>query len=410
MAFDLEGAIRANAPAPAKPWSGFPRHNFVGGHIDGDSVPAAALGKAIVDALAREGHTLATYGMTSGPQGYLPFREAICDMLQRRTGMPATPDQILVTSGSLQALDLVFDLFLEPGDVVLLEKACYGGVLNRLKKRGVEYVGVELDDDGMRMDALEAAIEAVKASGRRPRMIYTIPTIQNPTASIMPESRRREMLAIAARHDLPIFEDDCYSDLVFAGDRPKAIRALAEGDEQARVIYCATFSKTIGPALRAGYIAADWSVIARLLGLKGDGGTGALEQMALAGFIRDHFDGLVTQLNQTLKAKADALADALDEHFGAAAEYTPPPGGIYLWVTLPEAVDTSRLFAAASAEGLALNPGVEWATDDAYGRRRIRLCFGHPSPDQIREGVAMLADICHKEFGVPVRSGNVTRN
>lgn len=410
MAFHLEGAVRANAPAPAKAWTGFPRHNFVGGHIDGDSVPAKALAKAIADALDREGHTLATYGMQSGPQGYLPFREAICDLLAARTGMPATPDQILVTSGSLQGLDLVFDLFLEPGDVVLLEKACYGGVLKRLKAIGVDYVGVELDDDGMRMDALEDAIQALKASGRRPRMIYTIPTIQNPTSSIMPESRRLEMLAIADRHGLPIFEDDCYADLVFSGERPKAIRALAEGAASAGVIYCATFSKTIGPALRAGYIAADWPVIARLLGLKGDGGTGALEQMALAGYISDHFDGLVDSLNATLKAKADALTEALGEHFGAAAEYTAPPGGIYLWITLPEAVDTSRLFEAASAEGLALNPGVEWATDDAYGRRRLRLCFGHPSIGEIREGVAKLADICHKEFGVPVRSGNVARD
>ena len=198
MTFNVENAIRANPPTPAKPWNGFPKYNFVGGHNDGPSVPAAALSAAIAETLAAEGETLATYGLQSGPQGYKPFRQAIADMLARRTQMPATADQVLVTSGSLQALDLVFDLFLEPGDVVLIEKACYGGTMTRLKARGVEYIGVELDGEGMRMDALEGAIQAAKAAGKRPRMIYTIPTVQNPTGAVMSEARRREMLAIAA--------------------------------------------------------------------------------------------------------------------------------------------------------------------------------------------------------------------
>lgn len=406
MAFDVESALRANPPAPAQPWKGFPAFNFVGGHNDAASVPAGELAAAVTAALTAEGGTLATYGLESGPQGYLPFREAIARMLKARTAMPATADQVLVTSGSLQALDLVFSLFLEPGDVVLLEKACYGGTLSRLTARGVDYVGVDLDDDGMRTDALETAIGQIKADGRRPKMIYTIPTVQNPTASVMSEGRRREMLAVAARHDLPIFEDDCYADLVFVGGRPPAIRSL---DADGRVVYCGSFSKSIAPAIRVGYIVADWPVLSRLLALKGDGGTGAIEQMALAGYIDDRFDAHVDALRQTLKVKADALTDALAEHFGAAAEFARPEGGIFLWVTLPEAVDTSRLFQAAGAEGVALNPGAEWSTDDAYGRRRLRLCFANPSVETIREGVAKLADICHREFGVPVRSGNVAR-
>lgn len=406
MAFEIEGAARATPPAPAAPWQGFPEFNFVGGHNDADSVPAAELAAAVTAALTAEGGTLATYGLESGPQGYRPFREAIAAMLAERTAMPATADQVLVTSGSLQAMDLVNRLFLDPGDVVFLEKACYGGALTRLTALGVEYVGIELDGEGMRMDALEAAIEEVKASGRRPKMIYTIPTVQNPSAAVMSEGRRREMLAIAAKHDLPIFEDDCYADLVFAGGRPPAIRSL---DTDGRVIYCGSFSKSIAPALRVGYIVADWPIIARLLPLKTDGGTGAIEQMALAAYVRDRFDAHVSQLRQTLKAKADALTEALAEHFGEAAEFETPEGGIFLWVTLPEGVDTSKLFQAAGAEGVAINPGAEWSTDDAYGKRRLRLCFANPDIQTIRTGVAKLADICHREFGVPTRSGNVAR-
>lgn len=406
MTFDIAAALRQSPPAPALPWKGFPAYNFVGGHNDAASVPAAALAAAAEAALLKEGATLATYGLESGPQGYTPFRAAIAAMLKRRTGIDASLDQILATSGSLQALDLVFGLFLDAGDVVFLEAACYGGTLTRLKARGVEIVGIELDEDGMRADALDAAIQATKAAGKRAKMIYTIPTVQNPTASVMSEARRRAILDVAARHGLSIFEDDCYADLVFAGGRPKAFRAL---DTSGRVVYCGSFSKSLAPALRVGFIVADWAVISRLLPLKGDGGTGAIEQMALAGYIADQFDAHVDALRGTLKAKADALVEALGEHFGAAAEFDVPAGGIFLWVTLPKEVDTTRLFQAAGAEGVAINPGREWSTDPGYGGRRIRLCFANPSVETIREGVAKLADICHREFGVPLRSGNIAR-
>ncbi len=407
MAFQIDGALRAAPPAPTGRWQGFAPYNFVGGHNDAASVPAAELAASVTAALTREGGTLATYGLESGPQGYRPFREAIAAMLKARTGMDGSADDILVTSGSLQALDLVFDLFLDKGDVVLLEGACYGGTLTRLAKRGVEYVGVALDGEGMRMDALEAAIAEVKAAGKRPKMIYTIPTVQNPTTAVMSEGRRREMLAIAAKHDLPIFEDDCYADLIFAGGRPPAIRSL---DTDGRVIYCGSFSKSIAPAIRVGYIAADWPILSRLLPLKGDGGTGAIEQMALAGYIADKFDAHVQALCATLKTKADALVEALAENFGEAAEFVAPAGGIFLWVTLPEAVDTTKLTQAAAAEGVQINPGVDWSTDPAYGGRRLRICFANPSVETIRAGVAKLADICHREFGVPLRSGNVARS
>ncbi|MGZ0186763.1 MAG: aminotransferase-like domain-containing protein [Alphaproteobacteria bacterium] len=406
MPFDVVSAARNNLPAPAKPWKAFPEFNFVGGHNDGDSVPSKALADAITAALTREGSTLATYGLESGPQGYRPFRDAIAAMLRERTTMPATADQVLVTSGSLQALDLVFDLFLDAGDVVFIEEACYGGTMTRLAARNIEYVGIALDGEGMRADALAKAITATKAAGKKPKMIYTIPTVQNPTGAVMGEARRRKILAIAAEHDLPIFEDDCYADLIFAGGRPPALRAL---DTDGRVIYCGSFSKSIAPAIRVGYIVADWPIISRLLPLKTDAGSGAIEQMALAGYIGDHFASHVDALRQTLKGKADALANALAEHFGEAAEFDKPVSGIFLWVTLPETVDTTRLFQVAGAEGVAINPGVEWSTDDAYGRRRIRICFANPSIETIHAGVAKLADICHREFGVPMQSGNIQR-
>jgi 2-aminoadipate transaminase len=327
-------------------------------------------------------------------------------MLNRRAGMREDANSILVTSGSLQALSLIFDLFLDPGDVVLLEKACYGGTLSRLRTRSVEYVGVELDQEGMRADSLDQAIRQVKAKGKRPKMIYTIPTVQNPTGRVMSEARRHQIIAVAKEHDLPIFEDDCYADLIFAGGRPPAIRAL---DDDGRVVYCGSFSKSIGPAIRVGFIAADWPILSRLLALKTDGGTGAIEQMALSEYLGEKFDAHVDSLNKTLKTKAEAMADAIDEHFGASAEFERPKSGIFLWLKLPDAVDTSRLYQVASSEGVAINPGADWSTEETYGKKRLRLCFANPSVENIRQGISKLADICHREFGIPHHSSNTQR-
>lgn len=406
MSFDYTPFFRSDLAAPAGRWGGFPAYNFVGGHNDAESVPVDDLMASAAAVLAREGHTLATYGLSSGPQGYRPLREGVAAQLKARAGLACTADDILITSGSLQALDLINAALVEPGDTVILEEACYSGAMSRLKKCGASYIGAPLDGDGIRIDALTAILEDLKAKGVRPKFIYTIPTVQNPTGSVMPKARREELLKVAAAYGVPIVEDDCYADLIWDGDRPPAIRALPGGD---RVIYCGSFSKSIAPALRVGYIVADWPVLSRLLPLKTDGGTGALEQMVLSEYLANGFDGHVTALTRTLQGKCAAMMEAVNQHFGSAAEFTAPKGGIFLWVTLPDAVDTGSLFKAAGAEGVAINPGSEWSADAASGRHRLRLCFAHPSVDSIREGVARLAEICHREFGVPVRSANVQR-
>ena len=406
MSFDYAPFLRADLPAPAGRWGGFPAFNFVGGHNDAENVPVAELAAAAAAVLAREGHTLATYGLDSGPQGYRPLREGVARQLNGSAGLACSADDVLVTSGSLQALDLVNAAFVAPGDTVILEEACYSGAMTRLKKCGARYIGAPLDGDGIRIDALAGILDRLKAEGVRPKFVYTIPTVQNPTGSVMPVERRVALLRLAAAHGIPIVEDDCYADLIWDGERPPALKALEGGD---RVVYCGSFSKSIAPALRVGYIVAEWPVLSRLLALKTDGGTGALEQMVLAEYLAGGFDAHVATLVGTLQAKCAAMMEAVDREFGAAAEFTAPKGGIFLWVTLPEAVDTGRLFKAAQAEGVAINPGSEWSADAAAGARRLRLCFAHPSIEAIREGVARLAAICHREFGVPVRSGNVGR-
>jgi len=403
---DFAPLLATGLPPPAVKWNGFPKFNFVGGHNDGDHVPVEALAAAATAVLTREGKTLATYGLHSGPQGYWPLREFLVAKLGRDAGITCTADNILVTSGSLQALDLVNGILLNRGDTVLIEKESYQGALNRLTRLGVNAVGIPLDQDGMRMDALAAALADLKRKNIRPKYIYTIPTVQNPTGTILPEARRHELLRLAQEYGVPIFEDDCYADLIWDGRRPPALHAMSDRRD---VIHVGSFSKSVAPALRVGYIVAEWDLIARMLAIKTDAGSGALEQMVLAEFCNSHFATHVPALTRGLRKKLDTLMEALAEQFGTAAEFEDPRGGIFLWVKLPDNVDTLKLYQAALAAGVALNPGPEWSTDKAYGKPRLRLCFANPSHDAIRAGVAALAEVCRREFGVPERIANVER-
>ncbi len=405
--FDYANRLRPDLPPAAVKYAGFPKYNFVGGHNDCDSVPVAELTKAAAAVITREGHTLGTYGLTSGPQGYLPLREFLVKKLKADAGITCTPDDLLITSGSLQGLDLVNAAMIAPGDTAIIEMSNYGGAITRLKRCKANIIGLPVDDDGMSTSALSNALDDCKKKGIKPKYIYTIPTIHNPTATIMGEARRREVLALSKQHDVPIFEDECYSDLTWDGVRPPALRALCGNTNQ--VIHVGSFSKSIAPALRLGYLVASWPLMGNLLGLKTDAGTGALEQMILAEYAAKNFDGHVKGLRKVLKRKYDVLTEAVAAEFGTAAEFEPARGGIFLWVKLPDSVDTFKLFQAAGKEGVAINPGVEWATDSTYGKSRLRLCFANPSEQALRDGVAKLADICHREFGVPVRSRNVQR-
>jgi 2-aminoadipate transaminase len=403
-AFDFAQLLAPGLPPPAAKWTGFAKYNFIGGHNDSDLLPVDALVAAANAVLKREGATLATYGLNSGPQGYRPLREFLAAKLKRTAGIACTVDEILIVSGSLQALDLVNGILLSRGDTVIIEQDTYQGALTRLARLGVRAVGIPLDRDGMRMDALAAALADLKRAGVQPKYIYTVPTVQNPTGTIMSEARRIELLRLAGEYGVPIFEDDCYSDLIWDGVRPPALYAMSQ---TGGVIHIGSFSKSIAPALRVGYIVAPWAVLSRMLPLKTDAGSGALEQMVLGEFCPAHFDAHQPALRRGLRKKLDTLMDALNEQFGTAAEFDDPKGGIFLWVKLPDVVDTQRLYGAALAAGVAINPGTEWSTDAAHGKSRMRLCFANPSPEAIRAGVAALAEVCRREFGVPDRIANV---
>ena len=233
--FEIAALVRPDLPAPAVPYAGFPRYNFIGGHNDAASTPVEGLRAAADAVFKREGATLATYGLESGPLGYRPLRDFLVKKLAAQSGISCSADEILITSGSLQGLDLVNELLVAPGDTVLIEQDCYGGTITRLNRLKANIVGMSLDDDGIRMDALATQLEELKTKGIRPKYIYTIPTVQNPTASVMPLARREELLRLAMAYGVPIFEDECYAeDLTdaleqLAGKKPGSVQAETFG-------------------------------------------------------------------------------------------------------------------------------------------------------------------------------------
>ena len=405
--FDFTPLLPSGLPPAAAKYTGVPPYNFTGGHNDPDSFPLDGLVSAASSVLRREGRSLATYGFaTSGPQGHRPLREFLVNKLKADAGIACSADEILVTSGSLQALDLVNSVLLARGDTVVIEEDCYQGTINRYARLGVTPVGVPLDRDGMRMDALSNTLDELKRKGTKPKFIYTIPTVQNPTGTILPLDRREQMLRLSEQHGVPIFEDDCYCDLIWDGRRPPALYAMSR---TGGVVHIGSFSKSIGPALRVGYIVAPWQLMSRILPLKTDAGSGAIEQMVLAEYCAPHFTAHVPALRKALRKKLETLMESLNEHFGTAAEFDDPKGGIFLWVKLPDNVDTLKLYQPALAAGVAINPGPEWSVNKPRSKSRMRLCFAGPTHEEIRKGIAVLADVCHREFGVPIRGANVER-
>jgi 2-aminoadipate transaminase len=403
--FDFTPLLRKGLPAPLPRFQGFAKYNFIGGHNDPEQVPAAELADCAAAALKREGANLAWYNLGQGPQGHPGLRDFVVDKVTRFRGIKASRDDVLITSGSGQGIDLISYVLVEPGDTIIMEQFSYGGAITRFKRLGADIVGTELDDQGIKIDALERLLDELKAKGIRPKLLYTIPTIQNPTGSIMPLERRRALLALCKARGLPIFEDECYTDLTWAKDAPPALYGLdPEG-----VIHIGSFSKTLAPALRIGYVVSGWPMLSRLITAKTDGGTGAVEQMMVAEYFSRNFERHVRRLAGVFESKLATMVEAVEREFGTSAEMWKPHGGIYLWIKLPDQVDVTKLIQPAAKAGVVFNAGPEWAADSAKAKSYLRLCFASPTHQQIRDGVAAFAQVCYEETGIPVRSANIRR-
>ena len=390
LSFEIGNLYRQSLPPPEEPWSGIPEFSFVGGNNDEANVPVAGLTEAAARVLQREGRRLAIYNLGGSPLGHEDLRNFVSDKLGIRAATTVEPDQVLITSGSLQALDLVNDLLLSPGDNVIVEEATYGGMLSRLHRLGVVVHGVRLDSDGVCPEHLREVLDRCVSEGR-PISIFTPYPRCKPTGSCMPLERRLQILEVMDEYETAIFEDDCYADLLWGCARPPTLWELDQTDT--RVIYCGSFSKSIAPALRVGYLIADSSILQQILALKVDAGSGALEQMIVAEYAASHFNDHAEQLTSVLHRKAEVMAEAVETHFGNSVEFTMPKGGIFMWLVFAEDIDTAEFSATAARNGIEFNAGAGWSADSDWGANKMRLCFGNPTEDVIREGVRGLSEI-----------------
>jgi 2-aminoadipate transaminase len=405
-ALDYAKLYSDGLPDPAPRWAPFPKYYFVGGNNDPEQIPIEGLVEAAASVLRREGSKLAIYNLGLGPQGYPGLRQFVADKSKQHRGIDVPIDDIMIVTGSGQGIDMISKLLVNPGDTVLAEEFCYQGALNRFRKLGAKLEAMKLDADGIVIDALAAQLAALKAKGITPKFIYTIPTIQNPTATILPLDRRHALLKLAHEYNVAIFEDECYADLLWQGvEAPPALYALDPG----AVIHLGSFSKSLAPALRLGYLIAPWEQMRRLLPLKGDSGTGALDQMIVAEYFSKNFDRHLNHLNGVLHDKLRTMVEAVEREFGSAAECWIPKGGIFLWIKLPDAVDVRTLLKPAAAAGIIFNEGPAWAVSADNSKSHLRLCFAMPSKEVIREGVAALAKVCYEQTGIPLQSGNIRR-
>jgi 2-aminoadipate transaminase len=405
-ALDYSKLYSDGLPDPAPRWAPFPKYYFVGGNNDPEQIPIEGLVDAAASVLRREGSKLAIYNLGLGPQGYPGLRQFVADKSKQHRGIDVPIGDVTIVTGSGQGIDMISKLLINPADTVLCEEFCYQGALNRFRKIGAKIEAMKLDADGIVIDALAAQLADLKAKGITPKFIYTIPTIQNPTASILPLDRRHALLKLAHEYNVAIFEDECYADLLWRGvEAPPALYALDPG----AVIHLGSFSKSLAPALRLGFILAPWDIMSRLLPLKGDSGTGALDQMIVAEYFSKNFDLHLTHLNSVLKEKLDAMVEAVEREFGSAAECWIPKGGIFLWIKLPDHVDTRKLLKPAAEAGIIFNEGPAWAVSPDNSKSHLRLCFAMPSKEVIRDGVAAFAKVCYEQTGIPLHSGNIRR-
>ena len=385
-------------PPPPAPWGGHPKYNFIGGHSDPELVPMEGFIESAANVFRGDPRNISMYNFDGGPQGLVPLRRFLVDKLAAHRGIDTTIDEVLITSGSGLAIELINEILLEEGDTVIVEAFSFSGALSNLRRRKINMIGVEVDRDGMSMDQLGRVLEELRSKGVRPKYIYTIPTLQNPTGTVMTMERRWRMLELSEEFGVPIFEDECYADLIFEGEYENAIRSL---DDTNRVLHIGSFSKTLGPGTRLGYVVASWEVMSRLLSRKNDAGTGVMDQMIAGDYFTNHYEGHIQEVRSALKRKCEALGSALRESFGPAIDFEMPRGGMYLWVRLPSGIDSRTLALPALREGIAFNPGPDWSADPEAATNYIRLCFALPSENEIWEGIEKLADVFRREGALP---------
>lgn len=354
--------------------------SFASGLPDPALFPAETLATLTEQTLTQDGRAALQYGPA---EGYPPLRDAVAELLRRR-GFRATPDHVLITNGSQQALDLAARLMLNPGDTVALENPSYLAAVQAFDSYEARYRTLPLDEAGMCLDTLPEVLAG------RPRLLYTLPNFQNPTGLTLSPERRQRLAELAAGAEVPVLEDDAYHDLSYEGEAPQPVCSLAENPG---AVYTGTFSKTVAPGLRVGYLCAAPALVERLAQLKQitDLHTGSLTQRVVYRYITGgHLEPGIEILRQTYRARRDVMLAALDAELSDCAEWTRPRGGMFVWVRLPPGCRAGEILKHALALGVVFVPGASFHPESG-GENTLRLNFVSSTEEKIRAGIPLLA-------------------
>ena len=368
--------------------------SLAGGMPNLSAFPMSMMADVVQKLVLTNGAEALQYG--SG-QGHPKLRDQICDVMALE-GIRANPDDVLVTTGSQQALDLISRIFLDPGDVVLVEAPSYVGALGTFQQYEASVAHVETDDFGLVPQGLRDAIAALRGAGRTIKFLYLIPNYQNPSGVLLPAERRTEILNICRESGIFVVEDNPYGLLGFDEPSPNAMRA----QDSENVIYLGTFSKTIAPGLRIGWALVPSSLKEKLI-IASESSIlcpSNFAQLAISSYLAEQpWRDQIASFCDLYKLRRDAMLESLDEHFPAVAKWTKPSGGFYVWVTLPPEIDTTALMPKAIVAKVAYVPGTAFFAD-GFGSWSLRLSYCFPTPERIRDGVKALGGVIKSEMSL----------
>jgi GntR family transcriptional regulator / MocR family aminotransferase len=355
--------------------------NLAGGSSDSRLFPVDDYRKAIQSVLRRDGMDALEYGDHTG---YAPLRCTIAHVLASQ-GIPARPENVLITAGSQQAIALITQLVLKPGDALVVESPTYAIALDLFRALDLRIIGVPMDDHGMQTEKLEKLLQR-----SHPKLIYTIPNFHNPMGACLSVPRRRQLISLADRYNVPILEDDYVGDLRYAG---RALPALKSLDPGGRVLYVSTFSKMLMPGLRVGFLVAEGPFYDSLVHYKrvNDLTTSNLQQRALETYVTvGRYQSYLHRTSLIYRKRRDAMLQAIRRHLPAAVEMDPPQGGLFVWMRLPEDLSAIKLLPIACQEGMAFAPGNRFFPNESDGEHYLRLNFVSHPPEDIEEAIRRL--------------------
>lgn len=368
--------------------------SLAGGMPNLSAFPMSMMADVVQKLVLTNGAEALQYG--SG-QGHPKLRDQICDVMALE-GIRANPDDVLVTTGSQQALDLISRIFIDPGDVVLVEAPSYVGALGTFQQYEASVAHVETDDFGLVPQGLRDAVAALRTAGRTIKFLYLIPNYQNPSGVLLPAERRTEILNICRESGIFVVEDNPYGLLGFDEPSPNAMRA----QDSENVIYLGTFSKTIAPGLRIGWALVPSSLKEKLI-IASESSIlcpSNFAQLAISSYLAEQpWRDQIASFCDLYKLRRDAMLESLDEHFPAVAKWTKPSGGFYVWVTLPPEIDTTALMPKAIVAKVAYVPGTAFFAD-GFGSWSLRLSYCFPTPERIRDGVKALGGVIKSEMSL----------